>query len=166
MILGYDETEKIQILRDASTITKPSMREKIIHDIETVVEPKFITKIFRENITRLLNNTYLFIPKGDRRGLYRKILLHRMVFDIEVWEGIGGEITLNMTDFTYQFVKGRSEMVQILKDYANEVVGTELGGDIIIRNYKSFYHQKKIVMEYANVDEEYKVNTFEVADII
>ena len=88
-----------------------------------------------------------------------------MIHDIEVWEGIGGQVTLTMTQFSYQFVRRRNFMVNILKDYAAEIVGTEMGGDIIIRKYSTSYHKKTITMEYARINEEYKVNTFEVADI-
>ena len=166
MIFSYDYIERLQILQEVTAINKPTIRDKIIKDIDLIEGSDHMDQIYRENISHLLNNPYLFLPKCDRRALLKKILLHRMSHDIEVWEGIGGQITLSLAEFSYQFVKRRTEMVNILKDYAVEIVGTEMGGAIIIRKYRSFYHSKKIVVEYAQIQKEYKVNTFEVADII
>ncbi|MCE7733573.1 MAG: hypothetical protein GPJ54_01760 [Candidatus Heimdallarchaeota archaeon] len=41
----------------------------------------------------------------------------------------------------------------------------EFGVDIINRNYRPHCHKKKIVMDYANIDEQFKINSLETADI-
>ena len=56
-------------------------------------------------------------------------------------------------------------MVKILKDYATELVGTEMGGEIIIRKYSSSYQKKMILIEFAHIDKTYSVYTYEEADI-
>ncbi|OLS20797.1 MAG: hypothetical protein HeimC2_35770 [Candidatus Heimdallarchaeota archaeon LC_2] len=165
MLFTFHETEMLQILQEVTKMTKPSIRDKISKDIDLRKGSDYVNQIFRENISHLLNNPHLFLPKSDRRGLFKKILLHRMVHDIEVWEGIGGQVTLTMTEFSYQFVKGRTDMVNILKEYAAELVGTEKGGNIIIRKYSTSYQKKKIIMEYAHISERYNVYSFEEADI-
>jgi len=167
MLLGYDEIEKFEILRNAISISKNSMKSKINSDLIAInnhYESIEINSIYEINITRLLNNPYLFRPKGDRNRFFRSILLHGMVPEIEVWEGIGGEITLHMTGFAYQFVKGKAEMVKILKNHAIEIIKSEFGIEVILRNYRPSYHKKKIVIEYANIDEEYRLNTLETAE--
>lgn len=152
MLLGYDDREKYEILQNAITISKPTMSKKISRDLEMVSDSKEIDQIYQENISHLMKYTYLFKPKGNRNKLMRQILLQGISHEVNEWEGIGGEISLNLSNFSYQFVKGRMKMVKILKDYVIELIRVDYGVDIIISNYKAYRHQKKIVLEYININ--------------